>query len=754
MLPQSLSFKKPLALGSVSTLVLGLSLISIPALAQGIFSLFVFAFGKNMDLLFYVNVMSNMTVINAIPPVIGGVLLAYVASRFIRAHYRVDWGRMKKQSLHASSWLFIAAVTVSCFVAFGLPTSKAMNTATTGYILDTPVSDFDFLIGNYSNGNIYAINGSNWDNLVGGIGSTAWAAYTGNYTKIEELALQTLSTGGGGKVFCKNVAFDLALMGSIPVNVIVVCSYGSQEYAYINPSSSVGAPYTVSIGEGLNGGYYIAEDGKDCICYASLYGEIIINNAMNALTTGRTWQETVKAVGNFTVDTSYYSNYHPVGDATPWKAALKVPGYTFLDLTEASITLKNNASTVAGWPSQKNMIIASTHDGTDKFITILGGEINGNHINQNVGDNDGEICVNSVYGIQMQGVKNCTIDGVFIHDTGETSIAFENPSSDVGSGIIVRNCKCLNSGQDGIGNTANQYDTIYENNYVENAGINRPSHWTVNGNGIMADGQRIQIRGNTVIGSYLNGIQIPDANNTAGTRYHGTHSADILITDNTVLKNGGDGINVNWQDSVTPQFIIVTENTVSSNVEHGIFFYGSNSMITHNTVTNNAFSGGHFSGVVIAGGSNVTFADNIVGDDQASKTQEYGLAVQNPTFLNAHDNILTGNELGAFLRYGSASNISLSRNSGMTTGFRGWYAVGNTAVIADWSDNSTLTSGVTYFNDGSAKTWYVLGGSVTNILVDGRTIGLTNGTIILKYGSTLRIDFSVQPTIEQRIEFD
>jgi hypothetical protein len=284
MLPQSLSVKKPFALGSLSTLVLGLSLICIPALAQGIFSLFVFAFGKNMDLLFYANAMSNMVWLNAVPPVIGGVLLAFTVSRFIRARYRVDWGRTRKQTLHLSSWVLIAAVAVSCFVIVGLPTSRAMNTATTGYILDTPVSDFDYLIGNYSNGNIYAINGSNWDNLVGGIGSTVWSSYTTNYTKIEELTLQAMS--GGGKVLLKNVAFNLALMDSIPVNVTVVCSYGSQEYAYINPSSSVGSPYTVSVGQGLNGGYYTGEDAQGRICFTSTNSTSLIDDVSTVCSNG------------------------------------------------------------------------------------------------------------------------------------------------------------------------------------------------------------------------------------------------------------------------------------------------------------------------------------------------------------------------------------------------------------------------------------------------------------------------------------
>ena len=282
MFPSSVLFRKPLGLGSLSTLALGVALIVIPSLAQGLFSLFVFGFGKNMDLLLYVNVMSNMSWLNMVPPVIGGMLLCGVVSRFIRSHYTVDVGRVKRQTLHLSSWLLVGLLAVGCFVGLGIPTSQALNTATTGYILDTPVSDFDYLIGNYSNGNIYAINGSNWDNLVAGVGSTAWSAFTSNFTKIEELALTALSSGNGGKLLLKNVAFNLSLADSIPVGVTVVCNYGGQEYKYINPSSSAGSPYTVSVGQGLNVGYYVAEDAQNRIAFSSTNASTIITNIMIA----------------------------------------------------------------------------------------------------------------------------------------------------------------------------------------------------------------------------------------------------------------------------------------------------------------------------------------------------------------------------------------------------------------------------------------------------------------------------------------
>src|SRR3972149_5076980 len=100
MFPQPMLSRKPIALGSISTLILGVALIAIPSIAQALFSLYALAVGTNIDLLFYVNAMSNMYWLNAIPPIFGGAMLCFFASRFIRAHCKVDVSKTKRQSLH------------------------------------------------------------------------------------------------------------------------------------------------------------------------------------------------------------------------------------------------------------------------------------------------------------------------------------------------------------------------------------------------------------------------------------------------------------------------------------------------------------------------------------------------------------------------------------------------------------------------------------------------------------------------------
>jgi streptogramin lyase len=72
-----------------------------------------------------------------------------------------------------------------------------------------------------------------------------------------------------GVVFGKGVAFDLALMNSIPENVKVACSYQDEYYEYINSADSSGSPYTVEVGAGVNVDNYIAKDSENRICFTS-----------------------------------------------------------------------------------------------------------------------------------------------------------------------------------------------------------------------------------------------------------------------------------------------------------------------------------------------------------------------------------------------------------------------------------------------------------------------------------------------------
>lgn len=61
--------------------------------------------------------------------------------------------------------VLVAILAIALFSGlFGY--SIAFQTTTTNYILDTPIPEYDYYIGQYSNSTYFAINGSTWDNFL------------------------------------------------------------------------------------------------------------------------------------------------------------------------------------------------------------------------------------------------------------------------------------------------------------------------------------------------------------------------------------------------------------------------------------------------------------------------------------------------------------------------------------------------------------------------------------------------------------
>jgi len=90
----------------------------------------------------------------------------------------------------------------------------------------------------------------------------------------------------------------------------------------------------------------------DFIC-DGIADDIEIQAAINLLTAGRTWKETVKCVGSFSIS-----------------AALNLPSYTVLDLTEAEVTLANGAESYM-------VTISNAQD-----VDVIGGILDGNSAGQ------------------------------------------------------------------------------------------------------------------------------------------------------------------------------------------------------------------------------------------------------------------------------------------------------------------------------------------------------------------------------------
>lgn len=107
-------------------------------------------------------------------------------------------------------------------------------------------------------------DGLGWYRVYGSNGA-ALTAYDGtNSTLVTDALLGDMTSGA---LFLDGVAFDLDLLSSIPEDVRVICLYEDEYFEYINNADSSGSPYTVSVGSGVNNGYYLAQDSEGRICY-------------------------------------------------------------------------------------------------------------------------------------------------------------------------------------------------------------------------------------------------------------------------------------------------------------------------------------------------------------------------------------------------------------------------------------------------------------------------------------------------------
>jgi hypothetical protein len=264
-----------MTLSSVSLLALGIFLIVFPAISYNLINAFLVLTGIKFTLENAIFLLQNMWLFDALPKIVGAILLIVIV---VRARMKMNYSKLKRQLLLVSNigifWLLIISV-----VYVDIPVTKAEATVITGYYLATTFPVADCYIGKYSEGNYFALNGSNWANLMTSVAPTPWFTYSRNYTQVTELALSNITYG---TVYLKEVPFNLALMSSIPPNVTVIDNFNGFTYTYINSMNSLGSPYTVSVGQGNNAGYYVATDCGKRILFASLDGLSVIQSCINS----------------------------------------------------------------------------------------------------------------------------------------------------------------------------------------------------------------------------------------------------------------------------------------------------------------------------------------------------------------------------------------------------------------------------------------------------------------------------------------
>lgn len=242
---------KKLSLVGIALLVASFALIFLSKLAVNQVAFNLFLLSSFTD----VAALNMYTLLFAVA---GYVLMAAGAALFVyvawRSRFVVDAPTVKRQLRVLIVAVAVLLVTLSLFCT---QAASANSLATTGYYLATPYSPYDWLIGNFSSGSYYAINGSNWANMMTWPSPAPWSDYAGNSTQVIEAALAATTAG---TVYLKEVPMDYGL--TIPANVQVIENVNGLTRVFVASSESVGSPYTISV-DTVNPTYYTVQDCAD-----------------------------------------------------------------------------------------------------------------------------------------------------------------------------------------------------------------------------------------------------------------------------------------------------------------------------------------------------------------------------------------------------------------------------------------------------------------------------------------------------------
>jgi hypothetical protein len=698
------------------SIVLFLTLILFPSLSYCLISGSLILFNVNLPFENIVFLVSNIWWINLVPKVLGSIGLCVL---LIKNRHSVNLQVLKNRLFRLSVIGFTACLCVSVIVAEA-PLANAMTVATTGYVLDTPLPIADWYIGQYSNGNYFAINGSNWDNLVAGVGSTSWAEFTGNYTKLTELVFDSIING---TVYLKDVPFNLALINDIPEDVQVICNLNSVTYTYVSLASGLGS-YTVSVGVNNNNGYYIVQDSNMRVCYASVNASNAIQLAINVTTSG-----------NIYVKNGFYP-LHPLTQQTNMKGATedftgnialvvksnialigeKGACLEFQDNIVGPIVFFLPAGTCNSTISGLTVNMASTVFQQNSYFVLANGNSTHNIVNNVIKDNS--------FGTVRNGillVNYCyynTISNNYFNNSGYAMHTYSSVSTGkCGYNTWSNNYvyKCIEGVN--IEHTGACADSILDNTIVETTG-----------NGIVVQVSAALVKGNNIVWAGT-GATTSLVNSTAGI-YLRYYPHNTIVTGNYIGYSFCQAICV-WSGG---HDISITDNFIShANLE-----------------AYNKSDGSAYSAIEIYDSETYPFYNGFIANNHIVTLYQYQQV--RASGLHGYNNTLCNNVLPKGLSSGKSVTLDST-----------WSVYGNTLYnpvgyiskpinsvtyhIVDSGSNSTFISDVTYTNVQSPKTLYISGGTVTNITKNGQSIGLTSGTIYLAALDTFSITFSSTPTI-------
>jgi len=442
------------------------------------------------------------------------------------------------------------------------------------------------------------------------------------------------------------------LIVAILISVLCASSYyygvsssyvGTTSEVWVNPPFSE-ASYVVGL---YNSTYYYA---KNCTTgkydYLSTDASTVIQSALNALTSGRTWQEKVVLKGTFTITSN-----------TP----ITIPSYTILDLIQAKFIFDNTVN--FAW---NPLLTNSNWANGNSYITILGGVIDANfptNSNSNGGilitGTDANRCSNII----IDGVKVSKVSGGIQFEYVDKSQIINNyveAGDDIdhntwiqilhGNDNVIKNNVVIN----GVIEVSKLDTTIYSyrNNILNNLvwgntyrGMIRiytnAFDTIVKDNRIKASTAAIYSIQTTNL-TICNNVCIGQGSPTAGDDLISLASIKGLLCEgNYVYNSNKNGINLDSTTGSSRDVQILNNYVEASQNGAGIRIISADktAIIEGNTVKNNVNSAGIF----ILSGDGVIVANNIAYDDLGVHTQSKGISLENCNYSTVIGNSCTNN---------------------------------------------------------------------------------------------------------------
>jgi hypothetical protein len=319
---------------------------------------------------------------------------------------------------------------------------------------------------------------------------------------------------------------------SFSLGAAIVKATGSAPNFTISSGVYPGAPTYTVFPDGL--GNYYAKDAYGMIDYSGTNAATIIQDALNGLTVGRTYIQTVECTGYFPIST-----------------ILNIPSYAQL-LLNGEIQWAGSSGT-SGYMMQNS---------GNNQILITGGIYDG-------GNAVGQI-------MNMEGISNFQVQGTYqtnILQMGAFMVFFGSDNGVISNNNVYGGNKGLGIDlYDGCHNIVVSQNTF---NLTYDSAISVGS----TGGGVLC--YDITITGNAAYG-YSSG------NANGGISVFGL-AQDITITGNVCDNFYGDGVVIQVEGGFTPNSITVTSNILRGNLLYGIGLSGQNCTASSNIINNSGY---------------------------------------------------------------------------------------------------------------------------------------------------------------------